>query len=115
MRKLADCNGKQKCRTAVWCGNLAADQLFFATYIYIERSLYFLNPKVQASSYFCTAWFLSDQAGNPKGRFFGDAAHLNAHWGNFNLAAVHRVTDWLELNLACIQTQKNIKCVFDDI
>ena len=44
----------------------------------IVKSLYFLNPKFQASAIFCccTAWFVSDLVGNPKDRFSHVAAHI---------------------------------------
>ena len=49
---------------------------FFATRII--RSLFFLNPKFQASSIFCgcTARFVSDLVGNPEDRFSHNEAHL---------------------------------------
>ena len=49
-------------------GKREADQRLCFRYIDIVQSLYFLNPKFQASSYLCscTAWFVSDQVGNQK-------------------------------------------------
>ena len=44
------------------------------------HSVYLLNLKFQAFSHFvcgCTAWFVSDLVGNPKDRFFHNAAHIS--------------------------------------
>ena len=48
--------------------------IHFATYL--VQSLYFLNPKFQASSHFygCTARFVSDLVGNPIDWFSHEAA-----------------------------------------
>ena len=47
---------------------------------YIEQSLYFLNPKFQASNQLetvhCTSRFVSDFVGNPKDKFSHDAAQI---------------------------------------
>ena len=47
-------------------GNREADLRAFVFATLIVQSLYFLNPKFQASSHLrsCTAWFVSDQVGN---------------------------------------------------
>ena len=61
------------------CENKDADQLIstFAFTTRILQSLYFLNPKFQASSNFCN-WpvrFVSDQVRNPEDRFSPNEAH----------------------------------------
>ena len=60
------------------CKNKEADQLrgIFATRI--VQSLYFLNPKLHASSHllWLYSWFVSDLVGNPEDQFFHNEAHM---------------------------------------
>ena len=69
------------------CENKIEHQLIsafvFATQI--VQSLYFLNPKFQASIFCgCTARFVSDLVGNPEDRFSHNEAHsifeFSAEW-----------------------------------
>ena len=50
----------------------------FATWI--VQSLFYLNPKFQASSYLCgfTAWFVSDLVGNPEDRFSHNETQMSS-------------------------------------
>ena len=62
----------------------------FVFTIQIVQSLYYLNPKFQASSYVfcdCTARFVSNRVGNPEDRF----SHNEAHIGTDNTAKMHRL------------------------
>ena len=76
MRKLAFCISENKVADQLG-SNCAADQRLCFHNTSIVQSLYFLNPKFQASSHLhCTAWFVSDLVGNPEDRFSGDTAHM---------------------------------------
>ena len=70
--------GKQRRRSALHAVTVKLISVFvFATQI--VQSLFFQNPKFQASSHLLwlyTAWFVSDLVGNPEDRFSYDAAHL---------------------------------------
>ena len=73
MRKLAFCKCENKGAVTV---------LLISAFIYttkIVQSLFFLNPKFQASSHLLWLYSpvcVSDQVGNPKDRFYHDGAHM---------------------------------------
>ena len=48
----------------------------FVFAIRIVQSLYFLNPKFQASSHLRWLWFVPDQVKNPENRFSYNEAHF---------------------------------------
>ena len=70
--------------TSSICENKGADRQLISALIlatYVAQSLYFLNPKFQASSHFLwhIAWFVSDLVANLEDRFSRDAARLLLH------------------------------------
>ena len=71
------------------CENKDADQLrsAFVFTTRIVQSLYFLNPKFQASSHHCgcTARFVWDLVGNPEDRFSHNETHI-----------IRALVEWLE-------------------
>ena len=75
MREPAFCICKNKGAVTAQLAYLRA--FVFATYRYIEQSLYFLNPKFQDSSQFIL-WLHSPVCVRPKDRFPCDAAHIKA-------------------------------------
>ena len=78
MRKLDFAYAKTKAQ-------LISDFVFTAR---IVQSLFFLNPKSQAFSFFfcdCTGRLMSDLVGNPEDRFSRVAAHITMHFCEFVL------------------------------
>ena len=65
--------------------NLSISISAFVFAIQILQSLFFLNPKFQASSYYiscsCTARFVSNIVGDPEDRF----SHDVTHYYNYNV------------------------------
>ena len=72
VRKSAFCICENKDADQLGGNRTAHQRLCFR---YLVQSLYFLNPKFQASD--CPLWFLSGPVGNPEDKFSSDAAHLS--------------------------------------
>ena len=73
MRNPAFCICENKDADQLW-SNCAADQRLSFRFT-DSNSLFFLNPKFQASS--CTAQFVSDQVRNPEDWFSHNEAHMS--------------------------------------
>ena len=74
MRKPAYAKTKTQISFAVTAKLISA----FVFTTYLEQFLFFLNRNLKPLAIFCscTAWFVSDQVGNPEDRFSHNEAHI---------------------------------------